>query len=166
MDVRAEITYPTATVEQVYALVTDPKFRSAVCEATHALSYDVDVDKRPGGTALVTVRRTMPAEVPDFVKKFVGETIDVVQTEEWGAPDSRGHRSADLDVQIKGQPAKMTGTLDTQAAGAGARTSIRGELKVSIPFIGNKIEPEIAKALLAAVEAEQRTADKWLGEPA
>ena len=46
----------------------------------------------------------MPAEVPDFMKKIVGETVDVVQTEDWGAPDADGQRTADVVVQIKGQP--------------------------------------------------------------
>lgn len=166
MDVRAEINYPTTTPEHVYTLVTDQMFRSAVCEATGALTYDVDVDKRPDDTATVTVRRTMPAEVPDFVKKFVGQTVEVVQTEEWGAPDHLGQRRADLVVQIKGQPVKMAGTLHTEVVGEGTRTSIRGNLTVSMPFVGKKIEPEIAKGILAAVATEQRTADRWLGEPA
>ncbi len=166
MDVRAEINYPTATVEQVYALSTDPKFRGAVCEATRALDYDVDVDEHADGTATVTVRRTMPAEVPDFVKRFVGETLDVVQTEEWGAPDNVGQRTANLMVQVTGQPVKMTGTVTIGAVGQGARTSIRGDLRVSMPFVGKKIEPEIANGILAAAAKEQQTADEWLGEPA
>jgi len=166
MDVRAQINYPTATVEQVYDLVTNPKFRSAVCEATHALASDVDVDNRPDGTATVTVRRTMPADVPAFVKKFLGETVDVIQTEDWSAPDHLGQRQANLVVQIKGQPAKMTGTLQTEVVGNGARTLIRGDLTVSMPFVGKKIEPEIAEGILAAVAAEQRTANAWLGESA
>lgn len=166
MDVRAEINYPTATVEQVYALSTDPKFRGAVCEATRALDYDVDVDEHADGTATVTVRRTMPAEVPDFVKRFVGETLDVVQTEEWGAPDNVGQRTANLMVQVTGQPVKMTGRVTIGAVGQGARTSIRGDLRVSMPFVGKKIEPEIANGILAAAAKEQQTADEWLGEPA
>ncbi|MBA2716857.1 MAG: DUF2505 domain-containing protein [Propionibacteriales bacterium] len=166
MDVRAEINYPTATVEQVYALSTDPKFRGSVCEATRALSYDVNVDVHDDGTATVTVRRTMPAEVPDFVKRFVGESLDVVQTEEWGAPDDLGQRIANLTVQVTGQPVKMTGTVTIAAVGQGARTSIRGDLRVSMPFVGKRIEPEIAKGILAAAAKEQQTADEWLGEPA
>lgn len=166
MDLRAEINYPTATVEQVYALATDAEFRGAVCEATNALDYDVEVAEHDDGTAAVTVCRTMPADVPDLVKKFVGQTVDVVQTEQWGAPDDTGNRRADLLVQIKGQPAKMTGTVTTETVGAGARTSIRGDLKVSMPFVGKKIEPEIAKGILAAIEKEQVTADEWLGASA
>ena len=35
---------------------------------------------------------------------------------------------------------------------------IEGDLKVSIPFFGKKIEPEIAKGIYAAVDKEQKTA--------
>ena len=166
MDVRAEIHYPTATVERVFTLVTDPAFRSAVCEATGALSHDVDVDARADATVSVTVRRTMSADVPEFAKKFVGQSVDVVQTEHWGPPDGNGQRTAQLVVQIAGKPAKMTGSVATHTVGAGAKTTLRGDLKVSIPFVGKQLEPEIAKAILAAVDKEQQTADKWLGEPA
>ncbi len=166
MDVRAEIRYPNATAQRVYALAIDREFRDAVCEAQHALDYDVDVEERADGTASVTVRRTMPAEVSDLVKRFVGPSLDVIQTEEWSAADGDGQRTAELVVQIKGQPAKMTGTMTIEAVGGGARTSIEGDLRVSIPFVGKKIEPEIAKGILAAAEKEQRTAELWLGESA
>jgi hypothetical protein len=165
MDVRAAISYPRSTPEQVFALAVDPKFREAVCEATRALDYDVDVDRRRDDTATITISRTVPAEVPDFVKKFVGETVDVLQIEEWAAPDVNGQRRADLTVQIKGQPAKMTGTAITEAVGQGARTSIRGDLRVSLPLVGKRIEPEIAAGILAAIAKEQEVADQWLGEP-
>lgn len=166
MDVRAAINYPTASPDEVFALAVDPKFRGAVCAATHAMDYDVDVDHRDDDTATVTIRRTMPAEVPDFVKRFVGETVDVLQTEKWAAADATGRRKADLTVQIKGQPAKMTGTATSEVVGDGARTVIRGDLKVSIPFVGKQIEAEIAKSLLAAISKEQDVADQWLGESA
>jgi Protein of unknown function (DUF2505) len=166
MDVRAAINYPKASPDQVFALAVDPKFRSAVCEATHAIDYHVDVDRHADDTATVTIRRTMPADVPDFAKKFVGETVDVLQIEEWAAPDANGQREAQVIMQIKGQPAKMTGTATTEAVGQGARTSIRGDLKVTMPFVGKKIEPEIAAGILAAIAKEQEVADGWLGEPA
>lgn len=166
MDVHAEIHYLNANPRQVFVLTVDPKFRGEVCEATHALSYDVDVDVRDDDTATVKVRRTMPAEVPDVVRRFVGETIDVMQTEDWGTPDAGGARTARVTVEIKGMPAGMTGTLATASVGDGARMTIDGALTVSIPFVGRKIEPEIAKAIMAASRREQEVAARWLGEPA
>ncbi|HEY7043966.1 MAG TPA: DUF2505 domain-containing protein [Nocardioidaceae bacterium] len=162
MKISAEISYPGATPEQAYGLSRDPEFRAAVCEATHALDYDVRVDEHDDETASVVVTRTMPAEVPDFLKKMVGETIGVVQTEEWGKPDGDGQRTADVVVSISGQPAKMTGTAAIVRTDEGAAMRIEGDLKVAIPIFGKKVEPEIAKGIYAAIKQEQRTGTSWL----
>jgi hypothetical protein len=158
MQISATISYPSGTTPaQVYELATDADFRGEVCEATHALDYDVSVDAHDD-TAKVVVTRTMPADVPDFMKKMIGETVDVVQTEEWGAPDADGQRTADVVVQIKGQPAVMNGTAAIVACSGEVVMLIEGDLKVSIPFLGRKVEPEIAKGIYAAVDKEQKTA--------
>lgn len=162
MMIRAEISYPGATPEQAYALSIDPQFRAAVCEATDALDHDVSVDEHDDGTSTVVVNRTMPADVPDFIKKMIGDTVDIVQSEEWGEPDGAGQRTADLVVQIKGQPAKMTGTTSIVTTGEGTAIRIEGNLKVSIPFVGSKVEPEIAKSFYAAIQKEQETGTSWL----
>ena len=53
-----------------------------MCAATGATSWDVAVDAdESGGT--VTVTRVLPAEVPDAVRRIVGETVTVTQTETW-----------------------------------------------------------------------------------
>ena len=162
MKVSAEISYPTATPDQAYQLTIDADFRGAVCEATHAIDYDVDVTEHADGTTTVVVSRTMPADLPDALKKFVGDKVSVVQTENWGDPDADGRRTADLEVRIKGQPATMKGTATIVTDGAGATIRIEGNLTVAIPFFGKKIEPEIAKGIYAAVKKEQETGRSWL----
>jgi hypothetical protein len=162
MELRAEISYPTATCEQAWAMLVDPDFRTAVCEATHALDYDVAIEEDDAGGARVVVDRTMPADVPDMMKKFIGETVGVVQTERWGPPAADGSRTADLTLEVKGQPAKLTGSLTLQPDGDGCRELVEGDLTVSIPFFGKKIEPEIAKGIHAAVRAEEKTGQSRL----
>jgi len=162
MNISATISYPAATTPaQVYELSTDPDFRSAVCEATHALDCDVRIDEHGDDTSTIVVSRTMPADVPDFMKKMIGESVDVVQTENWSAPDDDGQRTAELVLQIKGQPVRMTGTatiVNPGSDGTAAEMRINGDLKVSIPFVGKKIEAEVAKGIYAAIKREQETA--------
>ncbi len=159
MKISATISYPEGTTpDQVYELSIDPAFRAEVCRATRALDHAVDIDVHDDATSTVVVTRTMPADLPDFIKKMVGETVGVVQTEQWGEPDDRGQRTADLTVQITGQPATMKGTASIVATEDAAEMRILGELKVAIPFFGKKVEPEIAKGIYGAAAAEQRTA--------
>jgi hypothetical protein len=164
MDVRAEISYPEATTEQVYALVVDPEFRAKVCEDTLAITYDVDIDEHDDGGATVTVTRTIPAEVPDFVKKFVGETLELKQIEEWGMADPTGARTADVRLEIKGQPVTMTGAIYLETLVDGARQRFEADLKVAIPLLGKKIEPEVVKGILAGLRQEERTGRAWLDQ--
>ncbi len=158
MDLRAEINYPTEDPADAFALVVDPGFRAEVCEAVHALDYDVSVDEREDGTALVTIDRLMAADVPDAIKKMVGETVKIVQTEDWSVPDAVGERTAELLIRIVGQPVTMKGTIELRRATDSVVSSIRGDVKVAIPFFGKKVEPEIAKAIMAAVAREQEAA--------
>jgi hypothetical protein len=164
MDVRAEINYPDSSPDEVFAMLCDPGYRSQVCEDTHALGYDVDIEEDDDGGATVTVRRTMPAEVPDFVKKFVGETIELRQTETWGTPDASGTRTADLRLEISGQPASMGGSIVLEPLDGGSRQRVEGDMKVSIPILGKKIEPEVVKGVLAGIRQEERTGIGWLAE--
>jgi hypothetical protein len=163
MDVRTEISYPGASVDDVFAMALDPDFRSAVCEATLAIDHEVDVQSDDDGSAVVRVSRTMPAAVPDFVRRLVGETIDLVQTETWGPDDGSGTRRADLTLQVVGQPATLTGSLSLEETPAGVVEVVQGDLRVSIPFIGKKIEAEIAKGIMAAARKEEDTGREWLG---
>jgi len=163
MDVRTEISYPSTPPGAAFMLAMDPEFRNAVCEATHASEYDVSIDQHEGG-ATVRISRTVPATVPDLVKKFVGDTITVIQTEEWGAADAGGGRRASLRIDIAGQPAKLVGSIELEPAGQGSVQRIVGTLTISIPFLGKKIEPEVAKAILAGARVEQRTGQEWLSQ--
>jgi len=162
MDMTTQLTYPGASLDEVHGLALDDAFRSAVCVATGALEHRVDVRRAEDGSAVVTVERTMPADVPDFVRRFVGDTIRIVQTETWAPADGSHVRHADFSLQITGQPAGMSGALTLESSPEGVRELVRGDLRVSIPFLGKKIEAEIAKGIMAAAAKEEQVGRKWL----
>ena len=162
MELRAETDYP-APPEAVFALLCDEAFRSAVCEATHALSHHVEVGTSDGDVTVRTTR-VMPAEVPDFVRRIVGETLTVEQAERWGPAEASGARSAGITVTVTGQPAGMTGSRRLEGTANGTHESVRGDVKVRVPFVGARIEPEIADAIKAAIRKEGDLARQWLAD--
>lgn len=153
MKITESFSYEGADVESVYALISDQAFRTESCANQGATDYDVQVESTGNG-ATVTLLRTQEAEMPDFVKKLTGSTVKVKQTEVWSGPDADGNRTADVKVSIIGQPAEMVGTASLKAAGGGTDFSLNGDVKVNIPFIGKKIEPEVAKAIIASLREE------------
>jgi hypothetical protein len=155
-----------AAPDDVFAMITDKAFREDVCKAAGALSWSVEVDTAgaggsAGAGAAVTVRRVMPADVPDMVKKLVGDTIEVVQTEQWEPADGAVRR-AEVLVEISGQPARMIGTATIGPSGAGALLAVDGDLKVAIPLLGGKLEKEVARGIRAALRVEHRRGVAYL----
>ena len=147
-------SYGDADVESVYSLITSEDFRVEAAEDVGATDLDVTVQESGGGHT-VTIVRTQPADMPDFVKKLTGDTVKVKQTEKWGPAESDGTRKADVKVSIIGQPAEMVGkAVLTSAGGSGTKFTVDGDVKVSIPFIGKKVEPEVAKAIKASLKHE------------
>lgn len=154
MKLNETFSCPGATVEAVYALITDQAFRESSADADGALARDITVEPNTAGGETVTIIRTMPANLPDFVKKFTGETVKIKQVEEWGGPDSAGSRTAKISVNVIGQPAEMIGTATLDGKSRDADLIIDGDVKVKVPFLGKKIEPEIGKAILSSVRHE------------
>lgn len=147
MKLSETFTYPGIDVDAVYGIIVDEEFRVATCEDQGALSHDVSID---GST--VTITREMPADLPDFVKKFTGSTVKAKQTEQW-RENGDGY-IADVKFSVVGQPAEMLGTAELKPTGSGTEFIVKGDVKVSIPLIGRKIEPEIHKQIVKGLNAE------------
>ncbi len=150
-----------APPEMVWAMITDPAWRERVCAATGARTWDVFVDADETG-GVVEVTRVLPAEVPDSVKALVGETVTVTQKEVWGPASGDGTRRADVTLQVKGQPATMTGSSTLGPAAEGSQLLISGDLKVKIPLFGGKLEKELAKAVTTALTKEHEVGREYL----
>ncbi|UQX89110.1 DUF2505 domain-containing protein [Jatrophihabitans telluris] len=157
----SETTTSDVTVEQAFSAHTEQSVREQACKESGALSWEVTIAP-VGDVTRIQVDRVMPPAVPDFVKKFLGETISVRQVEEWSAPASDGGRTATVKVTIQGQPASMVGTAVLKPQGTGSVEIVEGDVKVAVPFLGKKIEPEIVKVIAAALKIEQRVGVEWI----
>ena len=94
---------------------------------------------------------------PDFIKKMIGEKVDVVQTEEWGAPDGNGQRAADIVLQIKG-PGDHEGHRRYRRLRRWCGDADRRRLEGVDPVHRQEVEGEITKGIYAAVDKGQETA--------
>jgi hypothetical protein len=156
-----EVNASPGSVEDVFAAHCDQQVREDSCRATGARSWAVEI-VRDGDRARIQVDREMPPEVPDFVRRFLGDAVHVRQFEQWSGPDSDGVRRADVKVTIQGQPASMVGSAVLRPVGQGSEERVEGEVKVAIPILGRRVEPEIAKVIASAIRVEQRIIGEWI----
>lgn len=148
-----------AAPDEVFAMLGEAVFRERVCEAQHVTECTATVDG-VDDTMSVMVDQKRPSEgIPSFAKKFVGDTIHIQQREEWSSATD-----AKLDVSIPGKPGHLKGTITLRPDGDGTVETVSGDLKVSIPLLGGKIEVLIAELLEHALQAEHRVGTAWLAE--
>ena len=137
-----------------FALLTDQAFLEAVAVAGHALSYDVSVS---GDTTVST--QELPA--PDMAANFVGKTITVVQEVAWGPADASGGRTGQVTMTVPKQPVVMKGTVTLAGTDAASTVDLAGDLKVSIPLLGKKLEQASEPAVLSGFRKQEEVAQSW-----
>ncbi|MGH3495974.1 MAG: DUF2505 domain-containing protein [Nocardioidaceae bacterium] len=160
MDYSRTLTYD-ADPDAVFAMLCDKAWREDVCAAMQAASWEVSIVTK-GDEVVVQTVRVVRAALPDMFRSMVGDTIALEQTERWGAPHPDGSRSADLRLSVKGQPASMQGSILLSRAGSCSTEIVTGEIKVKIPLLGRRIEPELATGIGYALDQEQERGAAYL----
>ena len=160
MELKQTASY-NATPEEIFATITDATFREQACEKTKALSYDVTVTES-GGDTVVRVQREMTSEgVPDIARRFVGQSLTVIQTETWHPVKADGSREADITGDIPGTPVSIKGTGRLAPEGGTTVQATNLDVKVSVPLIGRKIEPFVVDAIRAGLLKEHELTHAW-----
>ncbi len=154
--VTQELTYD-ATLTDVGEMLMEPAFREQVCDAQGAVRKTVSVGADGAGMKVV-VDMVQPTDgIPGFAKKFVGDEINLVQTERWS--DIENGR---IEVLIPGRPGQMNGTVTLREEGGTTTETVDMEVRVSIPLVGGKIESLIADLLRKALRAENAVGRQYL----
>ena len=143
-----DLTYD-APLTQVGEMLMDPAFRERVCDAQLAVRKNVSVGPDGGGMKVVVDMVQATQGIPGFARKFVGDEIEMVQTERWSDIEN-----ALIDVVIPGKPGQMTGTVSLREEGGTTTETVAMEIRVTIPLVGGKIESLIADLLRKALRAE------------
>lgn len=162
MDMHSELRYDAAP-DAVFSMLTDEAFIERKTMAANAVRFEVSI-QRNGDGATIHLTRVMPPDVPDFVRKFVGSTIDVKQTDTWGPPRPDGSREGQIDLEMAGAPVTCKGRMSLTPDGTGTRVIIDGVLKAAVPLFGGRIEEAVHQGLMEVAKIEQRVGDEWLTE--
>ncbi len=151
-----DLTYD-APMLAVGEMLIDPAFREQVCDAQHALRKTVAVGQDGGGMKVVVDMVQAAEGIPGFAKRFVGDEIQLVQTELWSDIEN-----ARVEVVIPGKPGQMSGTVALRESGGTTTETVEMEIRVSIPLVGGKIESLIAGLLLKALKVENAVGRHYL----
>jgi hypothetical protein len=155
--VSEELRYDGATIEQVHEMLADQAFRERVCDSQGVLRKKVTISTEGSGMSVEIDQVQAAHGIPGFAKKFVGDEINIVQSEDWTSPEK-----GNIRVTIPGKPGEMAGTALLTEDPSGTTETVNLTVKVNIPLAGGKIEGLIADLLSKALRAEHRVGVKWL----
>jgi hypothetical protein len=96
-----------------------------------------------------TAKNSSP-QIPDFAKKFLGETNVVTQTDTWDLEKKTGR----LEAEIKGVPVKVSADMKLADEGSGSTNTLRWSLSCGIPLVGGKLEQVVAGDIQAKAKAD------------
>ncbi len=151
-----------ASPDEVYDMFVDEEFVQARLTQTGALTSTIKITAEGSGVRIKT-HRDLPPQVPDWARKFVGETISLDEVERWQAPGPDGSRDGTIFVEITGAPVQVDAT-SRLAAGptGGTEYTVTGTITASVPLFGKKIQEAAAPAITAALDKEADVGRRWL----
>lgn len=151
-----DLTYD-APLTAVGEMLMDPAFRERVCDAQGAIRRTVSVGPDGGGMKVVIDAVQLAQGIPGFARKFVGDEIQLVQTEQWSDLET-----GRVEVVIPGKPGQMSGTIGLRESGGTTTETVQMEIRVGIPLVGGKIEALISDLLRKALRAENTVGRQYL----
>ena len=151
-----DLTYDAPLIS-VGEMLVDAAFREQVCDAQHALRKTVSVGQDGGGMKVVVDMVQASKGMPGFAQRFVGDEIQLVQTERWSDIEN-----ARVEVVIPGKPGQMSGTIALRESGGTTTETVEMEIRVGIPLVGGKIESLIADLLRKALKVENAVGRQYL----
>ncbi len=150
-----------ASPDAIFAMLCDSEYVGGKYQALGDVSSTIEEHTVGDGTLKLKVSRVVPSDMPDFAKKILGETNDLVQTETW--TKSGDSYTCDLDIDATGKPMHITGRLEIKGTGpASSDWHVNMEIKSSVPLVGGKLEGTVQKETLASLDKEYSFNKQWL----
>lgn len=160
MDFRYLMSF-SATPQQVFALFEDKEFLEKRA-SQGAKEHSASTEPTDIGGAVVTISRTLPAKVPSFAAKFVGEALRLSHVETWTPAAADGGRLATFDGKVEGTPGTVHGTIKLSPTADGSELLIRGTVTVPIPLVGSKLAKLAGEKLVKGFGYEEKFTQEWL----
>lgn len=140
-----------ATVDKVFALLTDPKWLEARSLALGEMSAKVKTKKTAKGAQVSMVRR-IRRDLPALVAKVLASESDMHFEEVW-TRDGEGY-SGTWTMEVVGQPVKATAEFSLVPSGKGCVYAIVHSTSCGIAFVGGAVAKYAQGQIEAGAQAE------------
>lgn len=124
--------------DTVFKVLTDESYLVKKFAATGAKNIRIPECGQHNGRFVIRRQMDLPANPPDLLKRFVKSTNFVDAVDTWQSFD-KAAKTGVFEVNVKGVPISMTGTLALKPTKKGCDYIIAFDVKCPIPLIGGKL---------------------------
>lgn len=160
MEFNAEYQYQ-APIDTVWNMFADPNYAIIRAKKLEMTDPKVEAHHTDQQTTSTTTGGVPTDMLPDMAKRFISPSTKAEFVEQWtraGADKINGT----IEVTAKGVPASLKASAILTANGDVTDVKMSGDVKVSIPFIGKRVEAEAVKFAPEIVKGEQETSAEYL----
>jgi hypothetical protein len=157
---RHEYRHPLRTVWEAF---TDPEFYQAKFEGIGHRKVEVVSSAHDGDGFTIETSREVPVDVPAVLRSMLGEWNTLLQSEHW-VEEGKGVYTNELQIEARGVPASMSGTMRLSAQGKGCVNEVAITIRASVPLIGGKMEKFVARDTEGSLAAEYEFIQAYLEE--
>lgn len=156
------------TVDEVVELLVNKDFLQFKANKSQTTLLAADIIRHDDGAITSAVRRTMSSDlIPQNLRSFVGNQLEVRQTEAWAEPDlSPGQRHGTFALEITGAPVRISGNMIVRPGAQGATLEYTGDVVAAVPLFAATVESAVGQAITQVLESEQDLALEWLASNA
>ncbi|MEV6712225.1 DUF2505 domain-containing protein [Lentzea sp. NPDC051208] len=145
------------SAEKVFGAMVDETYLRDRLAAIGGKDAQLVTYSSTGEKTSYQLKQGVPAEhVPSAVKAALGGDLVIQRTETWAAG------AGTVEVTVNGVPGRLEGAFTVLDNGSGSKVTLSGEVKVSIPFLGGKIEKLIAEQVAVLLDKESGFTSQWL----
>lgn len=157
-----EVYEYNAPLDQVWKMLSDPAF--VVARDENLQIPDPHVTTTATGHQIVSLTSgDVPASmIPDAAKRFLKGGTSFEIREEWRRVDAT-HAEGVMQAQGKGVPAHVNAKVVlTETPQRTTEAVMVGQIKISIPFLGPKLERQALSFAPQLIQADNAAATAWL----
>lgn len=150
------------TLEAIHATYAEEAFWADRIRAVGSDKDTLDELLISGDTINVTLTQHIPeSDLPDLARKVLPGGVIMNRTAQYNGIDG-ARLLGTTRAEAAGGIALITGDAETAADGDTAAESVSGQVKVSVPLLGGKLEKLVVKHLSRLFDEEYAQLNAWL----
>ncbi|MGV9709204.1 DUF2505 domain-containing protein [Gordonia sp. NPDC003424] len=146
------------STQRLWEIISTEKYWHDLLEAINSSHGRLDSFESSGGTITVALQQGVPEDrLPSAVTRIRPGDLDIPRRSTFKLVGDT--ITGTIEASVSGAPAKINGSVVT--SGDPAITTYEAEVKVSVPFVGGKIEVAVIEQLESLLDREGEQTETW-----